>query len=76
MRPWRRKPDVPCKCGCGELARRLAEAEELNRAIVRTVVTLRPRAAGHGIAEGLIGWQVQPADAQLLATAWQQHPHP
>jgi hypothetical protein len=71
-----RRPPAPCECGCAQLADRLADAEDLNRAIVRTVVTLRPRAAGHGIAEGLIGWHVQPADAQLLAVAWQQHPHP
>jgi hypothetical protein len=74
VRLRRRKPDIPCTCGCRQLAERLADAEALNRAIVRTIVTLRPRAAHHNIAEGLTGWGVEPADAAVLARAWQQHP--
>jgi hypothetical protein len=70
----RRKPTAPCECGCGQLAQRLAEAEELNRAIVRTVVALRPIASGHTIEQGLIGWAVKPDDARRLAEAIRVHP--
>jgi hypothetical protein len=72
VRLRRRQQDVPCACGCRQLAERLAEYEALNRAIVRTIVTLRPRAAHHGVAAGLAGWGVEPADAAALAAAWQQ----
>lgn len=65
----RRKPPAPCACGCQQLADRLAAAEALNASIVRAVVALRPRAAGHSIEQGLIGWGVRPDDARLLAEA-------
>ena len=68
----RRPPHPPCECG--ELARRLADAEKVNRAIIAAIITLRPRSAHHNVAEGLVGWGVEPADAAVLAAAWQQHP--
>jgi hypothetical protein len=74
VKPWRRKPDAPCECGCGELARRLAESEALTAAIVRAIVTLRPRRAIDGVAAGLIGWGVNPDDARLLAEAIRPRP--
>jgi hypothetical protein len=71
----RRQPPPPCACGCARLAARLAEAEALNAAIIRTVVALRPIAPGHSIERGLAGWGVPEADARRLATAWRQQQH-
>jgi hypothetical protein len=70
----RRRPPAPCPCDCQQLAERLAEAEALNRAIVRAIVTLRPRARHHTVSYGLHAWGVSEADAALLAATWQQHP--
>ncbi len=70
----RRPPPPPCACGCQLLAERLAEAEALNAAIIRTVVALRPIASGHTIEQGLIGWAVRPPDARLLAEAIRRQP--
>lgn len=65
----RRQPAPPCPCQCGQLAQRLADAEALNAAIVRAVVTMRPRAAHHSVERGLIGWGVDPGDAARLVQA-------
>ena len=70
----RRPAPAPCPCRCGELARRLAEHEDLAAAITRTVVALRPRQGNHSIAAGLIGWGVESGDAGIIAAACQRHP--
>jgi hypothetical protein len=72
VRLRRRKPAPPCPCQCDQLAERLADAEDLNAAIVRTVVALRPRRTVDTISQGLIGWGVDPGDAALLERVYWQ----
>ena len=65
----RKQPPPPCACGCQLLAERLAADERVHAAIIRAIITLRPRSAHHTVAEGLVGWGVDPADAAVLAEA-------